>query len=488
MKKLFEISLMALFLAFIVICYGCKNSSYHSIAVERLEVTELIKQAQKGDADAQVELGRLYYYGGRGLMQDYAEAVELFQNAVDKGNVYGKYWLGHCYDEGNGVDENFTKANALYEEAFTAFSEMAYAGDAKARFYRGLCYYFQRGTGFCREPANRDYAFGAFYKAAKQGYATAQRSLGYCYEKGEGVEQSTSESEKWYHLAAEQGNTDTLFISEICFHKRKNVTKTYLEAVEGYRSKFRESIRERIRESRMKRSHPMFSHEINRMLDSDEKEAYLQTIIQMAHEGYGKCIFELGILFSGGYGYDYDYGYGYGVPHSYSEAVKCYRRAAEKGYADAQYMLGLCYKDGIYVQQSYLKAVKWWRLASGYGLADAQFEIGHCYYKGKGVEQSYAEAVKWYRFAAGQGLAQAQYSLGYCYAHGEGVEKSYTEAVKWYRLAAEQGHSWAQNNLGVCYANGHGVTKSKFEAWYWYKKAAKQGNKTAIQNLKELDL
>ena len=94
---------MTLVLTFITICFGCKNRTYSSIEIDTLNVAELEKQAERGNADAQAELGRLYYVGERGIKKDYAKAVELFQKAVDKGNVYGKYWLGVCYDKGDST-------------------------------------------------------------------------------------------------------------------------------------------------------------------------------------------------------------------------------------------------------------------------------------------------------------------------------------------------------------------------------------------------
>ena len=74
--------------------------------------------------------------------------------------------------------------------------------------------------------------------------------------------------------------------------------------------------------------------------------------------------------------------------------------------------------------------MKWYRKAAEQGYADAQFNISKMYYKGDGVSQDYAEAAKWYRKAAEQGHDWAQYNLGWMYFCGEGVPKDYAEAVK----------------------------------------------------------
>ena len=94
---------------------------------------------------------------------------------------------------------------------------------------------------------------------------------------------------------------------------------------------------------------------------------------------------------------------------NYEEAFKLYRILAEQGDARAQYMLGICYENGIGVAKDKTKAVRWYRKAAEQGNAEAQYSLGICYDLGIGVAKDKAEAVRWYRKAAEQGLAVAQY-------------------------------------------------------------------------------
>ena len=174
---------------------------------------------------------------------------------------------------------------------------------------------------------------------------------------------------------------------------------------------------------------------------------------------------------------------GSGVELNYEEAAKWYRLAAEQGHAHGQANLGWCYEHGCGVEQSDEEAVRLYRLAAEQGNAYGQGNLGWCYESGTGVEQDYKEAAKWYRLAADKGNAYAQNNLGACYQYGTGVEKSIEEAVKWYKLAAEQGDAYAQNNLGLCYHSGYGVEQSPQEAVKWYRMAANQGNAYAQNNL-----
>ena len=71
----------------------------------------------------------------------------------------------------------------------------------------------------------------------------------------------------------------------------------------------------------------------------------------------------------------------------------------------------MAYDHGEGVSQSYAEALKWYRLAAQQGFANAQFNLGLMFGKGQGVPENYAEALKWFRLAAKQGNAEAQNTL-----------------------------------------------------------------------------
>ena len=192
-----------------------------------------------------------------------------------------------------------------------------------------------------------------------------------------------------------------------------------------------------------------------------------------AEQGYAAAQCNLGVC----------YEYSKGLTKDLNEAVKWYRKAVEQGYAHAQYRLALCYDNGRGVQKDYSKAVKFYRKAAEQGNVYAQYNLGVSYEYSTGVAKDLNEAVKWYRKAAEQGYAHAQYKLGFCYEYSTGVIKNLNEAVKWYRKAAEQGNADAQNKLALCYEYGTGVTIDLNEAVKWYRKAAEQGNTDAQYNL-----
>ena len=56
-----------------------------------------------------------------------------------------------------------------------------------------------------------------------------------------------------------------------------------------------------------------------------------------------------------------------GVKQNYNEAAKWYHLAAEQGDANAQYVLGVLYENGLGVEQSNTEAAKWYRKAAEHG-------------------------------------------------------------------------------------------------------------------------
>ncbi len=90
--------------------------------------------------------------------------------------------------------------------------------------------------------------------------------------------------------------------------------------------------------------------------------------------------------------------------------------------------------------KDYKEAVKWYRRSADKGNVAAQYALGRMYENGMGVAQNYEEAVMWYRRSAERGKAAAQYALGRMYENGMGVAQNYEESAKWYRKAEQQSH------------------------------------------------
>ena len=122
-------------------------------------------------------------------------------------------------------------------------------------------------------------------------------------------------------------------------------------------------------------------------------------------------------------------------------------KRAAKGDTEAQYELGLIYRDGDGVGQDYGKAGALFTEASQHGHAEAQYELARLYYTGAGFVRDRKKAQALFVLAADHGSAASQYFLGVMYSKGRGVKKNYRKAAYWYDKAARQGHPDADDHL-----------------------------------------
>ena len=136
------------------------------------------------------------YSLGRGVEQDYAEAVKWYRKSAAQGSADAQFNLGLMYFKGQCVEQDD-------EEAVEWFRKAAAQGSTDAQYNLGWMYENGRGVG-------QDYAEAVkwYRKSAIQGDADTQCHLGWMYENGLGVEQDYAEAVKWYRKSAEQGDED----------------------------------------------------------------------------------------------------------------------------------------------------------------------------------------------------------------------------------------------------------------------------------------
>ncbi len=119
--------------------------------------------------------------------------LPLVQKA-ERGDAVAQFTLGSCYANGRGVPQNYRQAVSWYYLS-------AKQGYAPAQNRLGACYYRGLGTA-------QNYAAAVLWyrQAAEHGNAAAQDNLGICYYSGHGVPRNVAEAIKWYRLSAAQGN------------------------------------------------------------------------------------------------------------------------------------------------------------------------------------------------------------------------------------------------------------------------------------------
>jgi len=120
-------------------------------------IAEWTPLAERGDTDAQYNLG-VMYENGYGVLKNDKTAVKWYTLAAEQGNIDAQYNLGVMYDKGNGVLKNDKTAVKWYT------------------------------------------------LAAEQGKAVAQLNLGVMYVTGSGVLRDNQRAYMWFNLGSYNGS------------------------------------------------------------------------------------------------------------------------------------------------------------------------------------------------------------------------------------------------------------------------------------------
>ena len=88
---------------------GSVSARWLSITVYKLRKPK----AEAGNEAAQNNLGILYREG-KGITQNYSEAIKWFQRSADQGSAWGQYNLGMAYELGLGFPANQQEALKWY--------------------------------------------------------------------------------------------------------------------------------------------------------------------------------------------------------------------------------------------------------------------------------------------------------------------------------------------------------------------------------------
>lgn len=166
--------------------------------------------------------------------------------------------------------------------------------------------------------------------------------------------------------------------------------------------------------------------------------------------------------------------------------IAALEQKANQGEEDAQYELGMLYKNGFGVQKDYMKAIDWLTKAADQGDVDAPFQLARIYQSSSTPD--YEKAAKWYIKAADQGEDIAQKNLGEMYENGLGVPQDYTKAIELYTQSAKQGNAIALMKLGVIYENGNKtIPQDKAKAKEYYKQACLNKSQDGCDAYKRLN-
>jgi uncharacterized protein len=161
----------------------------------RYTKSELTALAERGDANAQLWLGR-YVLTHNPSADEAQSAMKWLRASAAQNNPEAEFYLGYLYEHGQFVPRN----QALAAENYAAAAAQHYA-----MAENNLASLYQRGQGVKK---NLRKAFELYLAASQQGNAVAQTNLANMYYGGSGVTKDYGQTVYWLRKSADAGFPD----------------------------------------------------------------------------------------------------------------------------------------------------------------------------------------------------------------------------------------------------------------------------------------
>lgn len=344
-----------------------------------------------------------------------------WKHQADQGSSEAQWTVGLCYERGQGVEQSLESAKHYYQ----------LAADQGLPEAQGCLGYLLKEEGLNatdKSKADNLLKQAIYYLklSAERGYIYALNTLGNCYEKGIGVEQSLLKAIRYYKQIDRDDTlptTNKKLTWEILGDCYKTLEKQFQQQRDEYFTKMH--------------------HCLEKLRVKDDVSA------AMALAGLGMTYEE-----------------GNGVKKSFKHAIRLYQTAIDAGYVYAHYLLvRLLIRKRMELNPKLVRSIpEHFKFliqneSNQKRKALYQYELGECYTNGWGVEHSDKAALTLYKLSAENGYAKCQSELGLAYYLGNGVQPSYLKAVYYLKLAAAQSYPSAGDYLELVERNKQLIQK-----------------------------
>ena len=444
------------------------------------EINKSLKLAQKGDVQAQYDLGRHYKdLASKEKYKDNKEKINL--SFVEKNNNESANWFLMAAEQG------FPDAQA--EIAFNYFitknERLAKKWSKKASKQGNKLGQVVLGQLVIKN--DPDQGFDLIKKSAEQGQALGIYELARCYFNGVGTKKNYDEGLRWAKSFAKirKKPRHMRTVGDLILpHNKKEALKWYKKAGEegGPETHFKLAY--------LYIYGPVVKQDLKKAaewLKKAEKTNDPELLLKIAR-------IRLSII-TNGLTNEKKIEEKIKIGKEYLDALK---KSSKYGNAKAMYMLARAMEigSGWFIKEDQKEAMKWYKLASDKGHSEARKEMGFYLYDGKIKDGDRKEGLRLVSLAAEQGDKRAQLTLadGYAFGHSGLLEINTEKAFFWAKKAVkEKDPSWsgvtndprittvdpylkiAQSFLAGCYADGRGVKKNNKLAFKYFMLAAKGG-------------
>lgn len=343
------------------------------------DLDEIYDEAERGDLEAQLQLGIMHYYGW-GTESCNAEALDWFEKAAKRNEEAKLLFFAIEYKEGYRGKPN-------PKEALRYFLIAAQQGNPFAARQAAEILY----SGWEVE-RNEEEAVSWFEKAAEQGDIEAHYlSRAIRLKSGLGVEQSDAEAQAFFLKAASLRNSlAELEMGESCFNFERREWRDSSVAVQWFERAYRHG-----------NSAARFLLEGLRCYkDLHSFSSQRRAFERFTKAAQGGNLFAQYIL--GGYHEN-----GVGTEVNFASALFWYMKAAKRGSIHAQLKVA-CFFDQIGFSPNPEQAFHWYSQAAISKHPRALCYLAKMYRRGRGVKQNPGMACELYRMAALKGDKQAK--------------------------------------------------------------------------------
>ncbi|KAG1464918.1 hypothetical protein G6F56_004987 [Rhizopus delemar] len=357
----------------------------------------LMESASKVDPDNNVVLTPESTYSTQSRNQILTNLMTVLKNSQDN-RTLGQSMV--------------TEAKNLLKYLAVSGKVAGKGGDAEAQFLLGNCY----GMGALGWSVNQEQAFSCFSQSAKQGHPEASYRAGVCCELGLGVAKDGVRAVMFFKKAAHLLHVPSMYklgvimMRGYCGHhvsRREAIIWLQRAAAQGETMKVNKDVV--LPEALHALAIVQLSKECEDTSMIPDNNYAVELLKNAAKLGYAPSQYKLGQY----------YECGLHVPEDEARSIYWYQKAAAQNYAEAALAMSGWYLTGSIntkaIAQSDDQAFAWARMASFLARkaqlkmvnANANYSLGVYYKNGIGVDPSKEKSMKWFKRAASLGHTEA---------------------------------------------------------------------------------
>ncbi|MCH8078958.1 MAG: SEL1-like repeat protein [Proteobacteria bacterium] len=284
-------------------------------------VSDLQPLAVRGNANAQYQLGALFYQG-KGVQRDFVQAFLWYRRAAQQGHADAQYSLGNMYLMGEGIKQDDYHARQWYEKAS------------------------EQGHGSAQHNLESLQRIAIAESEPKTDYDQQNNLL--LEQDEEGLEEKPEDKKGFFSKLFGKGDDNE--------EDESIITDEAVEATERSNDQISVDNTESTRDSAKSIYEKGLAYEFGEGVAQSYSTAF-EYFNKSAEQNHAPAQYKMGLA----------YAYGQGTEKDPVSAAEWYQKSAIQGYALAQRTLGTLYMAGDGVEQNKPLALAWYNILADSG-------------------------------------------------------------------------------------------------------------------------